>query len=645
MMHVENIGGMASSGASSNGNGITIITTIHNGQAHWPDYFANLTDILGPDDHAVIVDDGSVPALMLPTSFSADHRITVLNPGKIGRAAALNLAISHAPTPFIAIQDVDDQSLPARLPAMRDLLARHPENLVFCDALGPNKAPDDEPGKTRIIPASRLYRGNPFHHSALAFHKDLWREAGGYDGGLECCIDLDFYLRVLAQSPHQSFIFYEAGLIRRHKGHDRQYSSLSPKTYHQTALMVRNRYRAKLKPPVWCWAYDMRHWFSAAFAYWHHDMACTATRPIGQKHILALVHLPPPLHGAAAMNERAVHILAKRHRVSLLPLRFSSSIASIGQSSLLKYGRAAFYAFTLLRQVIMDRPDQVYFSFAPSGPAFWRDSLYALILRTLRLPIIFHLHGRGLKALRDRSGLAKQVQKRVFKNQTAIILGKALNAEVAALDCSVAIIGNCVDAPEKSAKFDNPDQTIRPFRILYLSNLIRSKGVDTAITAAGLVKQSLPELHLDIAGAEADIRKTDLNAMLAQAGLLQNSTYHGAVGANEKAALFENCDLFVFPSRYANEAQPLVVLEAMAHGVPIICSNAGTLGDVVKDQKSGYILRDAKDARELATLILKMQENPAARAKMAKAAHETFTAAFHPEIFERALNELFDQQP
>ncbi|OKH89065.1 glycosyltransferase [Thalassospira sp. TSL5-1] len=630
---------------SLSGDGITLVTTIHNGQAHWPGYFANLAEILGQDDHAVIIDDGSTPAVCLPQTLAHDARITLLSPGRIGRGAALNKAIAAAPSALIAIQDVDDQSLPARLPAMRDLLSRYPGHLVFCAALpaswvkGANGADNKE---VLTLKATRLYRGNPLHHSALALNKRLWRDAGGYDETLSCCLDLDFYLRVLAQSAHQSLIFYERPLIVRHKGDDRHYQAILAQNYHRTALMVRNRYRTCLKPPLWMRAYDLRHYGRAWQAWRTQNRKTRQTRQQHKKHILAMVHLPPPLHGAAIMNQRAINVLAKHYRVSVHELRFSHDIAAIGRSSLAKYGRAVRYGVALFWRILTQRPDLVYASFAPSGPAFWRDSFYALMLRAIRLPIVFHLHGRGLKTLRDKSWLAGFVQKRVFKDQTAIILGPALMPEIDGLGCQPAVIANCADTPETPRDFAHtPSQS--PLRILYLSNLIRSKGVETVIKAVGIARQSQPDLYLDIAGAEADLSAADVITLCKQAGLETNSTCHGPVGYDEKTRLFQTCDLFVFPSRYANEAQPLVVLEALAHALPVICSDAGTLSDVITDGQNGYILRNANDANELAGLILKLHNSPELRLKMAKAAHETFRAAFDANIFESRLTALFER--
>lgn len=251
---------------------ITVITTIRNGHGHWPGFFANLKALLGQNDAAILVDDGSFPAVCLPPVLQDDTRVTLLSPGRIGRGAALNFAISHARTDLIAIQDVDDRSDPARLRIMKQLAAHYRDHLIFCQATRQDEADGVMPASSlpenappRPIPAARLYRGNPFHHSGLAFPKTLWQMAGGYDTTLPCCLDLDFYLRCLAQSG-QPLQLLSCPLVTRHTGVDRHYARLPARIYHETVLNIRAKYRPRIEPPFWTYLYDLRHFALAIYA-------------------------------------------------------------------------------------------------------------------------------------------------------------------------------------------------------------------------------------------------------------------------------------------------------------------------------------------------------------------------------------------
>ncbi|MDP2698711.1 glycosyltransferase family 2 protein [Thalassospira sp.] len=235
---------------------ITMIVTIHNGHDHWSGCLANLAAILTADDGAILVDDGSDPPFVLPAPYDQDKRFRLISPGRIGRGAALDLAINHASDGIICIQDVDDRSLPERLAHVRRILGQYPDKILLAAAKDDRKISSES---LIPVPPHRLYRGNPFHHSSLAFWRDTWDTVGGYDASLPCCVDYDFYLRCLARRP-DAMLFADTAMITRNRQGNRHYQNLDPSIYHQTMRQIRNRYRAVLRPPLWTRLYDLRFW-------------------------------------------------------------------------------------------------------------------------------------------------------------------------------------------------------------------------------------------------------------------------------------------------------------------------------------------------------------------------------------------------
>ncbi|WP_033068826.1 glycosyltransferase family 2 protein [Thalassospira australica] len=227
----------------------TIITTVHNGDAHLVDYFDNLASILGPNDHAVIVDDGSENPVALPDRLQDKTTITVLHPGRIGRGAALNLALENSPIDLIAIQDIDDASHPDRFDHQAKHLTDHPGGLVFATATS-------DPWRARFghlqhIPAARLYFANPLHHSSLAMHRSVWERIGGYDTDLPCCIDLDFYLRAVTVGQARIWRIGTPLITRTLDPQSRYFSRISADIYQQTLAMVLDRHRMHLPRSIW----------------------------------------------------------------------------------------------------------------------------------------------------------------------------------------------------------------------------------------------------------------------------------------------------------------------------------------------------------------------------------------------------------
>ena len=60
---------------------------------------------------------------------------------------------------------------------------------------------------------------------------------------------------------------------------------------------------------------------------------------------------------------------------------------------------------------------------------------------------------------------------------------------------------------------------------------------------------------------------------------------------NQKKELFTKAHLFIFPTRYKNEAFPLSVLESFSYGVPVIATDEGSIPYIL-DEKSGIVLHD-----------------------------------------------------
>jgi glycosyltransferase involved in cell wall biosynthesis len=96
--------------------------------------------------------------------------------------------------------------------------------------------------------------------------------------------------------------------------------------------------------------------------------------------------------------------------------------------------------------------------------------------------------------------------------------------------------------------------------------------------------------------------------------------YRGAVHGDAKTTFFHDIDVLLFPTRYANEAQPLVVLEAMAHGVPVIAAARGCIAENING--AGVAVPAESDFVTVAVRIVFDQANDVSqRESSAVAAH------------------------
>ena len=129
------------------------------------------------------------------------------------------------------------------------------------------------------------------------------------------------------------------------------------------------------------------------------------------------------------------------------------------------------------------------------------------------------------------------------------------------------------------------------FVVGHLGAFTKEKGQDVAVAAAVLLRESMPHARFLLAGDGLL-----LNEMRRRAPA--NVTFPGFVA--EHAAFFGALNVFIMPSR--SEAWGMAALEAMAHGVPVIASDAGGLPEIVQPGHGGWLV-PAGDPAALARAI------------------------------------------
>lgn len=143
-------------------------------------------------------------------------------------------------------------------------------------------------------------------------------------------------------------------------------------------------------------------------------------------------------------------------------------------------------------------------------------------------------------------------------------------------------------------------------RLLFLGRLDPKKGVENLLAACAILNQA-PEFQwsLIIAGGGDQRYVASLGTRIRESGLSERITMLGTVAGGEKTALFEAADIVVVPSHTENFG--MVVVEALAHGVPVIASR-GTPWQRLEEVGCGRWT--ANDPEELAVTIRRMATQP-----------------------------------
>lgn len=358
--------------------------------------------------------------------------------------------------------------------------------------------------------------------------------------------------------------------------------------------------------------------------------------------ILVIGPTPPPFHGVSVATEAVLKSdLCHRFRLCHLDLSDRRGVQHVDKPDLhdvvlfLKQWRRLI---VLLRK---ERPDVAYLPLSQSTIGFLRDSLLMLPAWIAGAHVVLHLHGGNFKAWYDgRSFLIRAYVRMVFRLVSYVaVLGESLSHLFAGLIAPhrIAVVPNGIDWPAIHKTVHEPHR----YRILHLSTLSQLKGALVLLAAIPHVLKVRQDVEFMLAGPwlhEEDRREAE--SFVAHHGLSTHVIFTGPVNTvKHKRSIYSSADLFVFPG-IQQEGQPLVVLEAMASGLPVLFTNRGCLRDTVIEGDCGLEVR-CNDPRHLADRILWFLDHPEEVQRMGWNARERFERFYTSERFIRRLDELF----
>ena len=350
---------------------------------------------------------------------------------------------------------------------------------------------------------------------------------------------------------------------------------------------------------------------------------------------IALIQLPPPTHGASTINHRVDSILynSKKIENKSFKLNYAKNFEEMHSSPLIKLNYTASILRSVIFEYIQNRPKITYIAFSPFGFGFYRDIFFVALARLFSSKPYLHLHGTGLsiKKSKPRSLLLKWM----FKHSKLILISPSLYKDVAefAPRSNIEIIENCVEDPGEHKK-----ERTEIIKILYLANLDERKGVKTAISAFSKIKENHSKARLIIAGSDTSLlTKKALQAFINSQypEIKQDIHLFGPAYGEDKKQLLMTADIFLYPSQH--DAAPLVVLEALSYGIPVICSSQGALPDMINHGENGFISY-SNTTTDYSRFFSACAENIE---RFSEAARRTYLAKYSPTIFEERIKTLF----
>ena len=349
--------------------------------------------------------------------------------------------------------------------------------------------------------------------------------------------------------------------------------------------------------------------------------------------ILLILHLPPPIHGAAMMG-KYIHdsqLINESFNCHYINLTTATNLTDIGKMSIRKLIQFIQLLHTICKEVKRLKPQLVYITPNAKGGAFYKDFIIVQMLKTMGCQIVAHYHNKGVSTRQDH-WLDDKLYRLFFKRLKVILLAEALYADIKKYVKREDVMFCPNGIPETLNKESTAERNNKVPHLLFLSNLLESKGVLVLLDALKLLSDKGYSFVCDFVGGETtEIDAARFKREVEQRGLNKLAIYDGKKFGEEKKQYFEQADIFVLPTH--NECFPLVNLEAMEYKLPVISTNEGGIPDVVKDGKTGFIC-EKKDADLLAHCIEQLFTDKELRLKMGEEGYKAFKQHFTLQAFE-----------
>jgi glycosyltransferase involved in cell wall biosynthesis len=358
--------------------------------------------------------------------------------------------------------------------------------------------------------------------------------------------------------------------------------------------------------------------------------------------LLVFAHTPPPHHGQSYMVQLMLAGLGGDCRQSLKPnpfgiecyhvnARFSRGLSDVGEFQ----GTKILLIFWYCAQAIWLRfrygVKNFYYVPAPGKRvALYRDWLVMFLCRPFFKHVILHWHAAGLaKWLETETTISSRTATyRTFRPvDLSIVLSRYNVADAEKLlSRQIRVVNNGIPDPcpdfattlltqrrdrfvARKRIFAGEPAPAMTVKVLFLAHCTREKGLFAAIEAVVLANRELAnrqlpvKLMLSVAGNFVTTdEQTDFLQLRENPEIAAMVEPVGFVSGERKTALLREADMFLFPTRYLGENQPVNLIEAMAYGLPLVTTRWRSLPEMLPPNYPGLV--DGQNPTEIAAAIL-----------------------------------------
>ncbi len=357
-----------------------------------------------------------------------------------------------------------------------------------------------------------------------------------------------------------------------------------------------------------------------------------------QKKILIIGPFPDPITGNSLANS-VLYQGIKENGLSVSYInsatKFSEELGKFSFSKLLLNLKTYFYCYKIFfSSTVYITPGQTFFGVIKYAP-------FISISKLLRKKVILHIHGNYIhQEYMHLSFVRKKIYHFVLSlADKGIVLSTTLRKNLAPFfdESDIYVVSNFV---QEAILKHQVHKQFKELRILYLSNLMTEKGIFDLLDALLLLKNQAVPYKVKIAGNIASGLKERIDLKLRAIGTAE---YMGVVRGKKKLDLLEWGNVFVLPTFYPTEGQPISILEAMARGNIVLTTDQGGIPDIFSE-KNGYFI-EKKNSRNIADRLSELYKLFKSRTEIIKNISNeniTFAKKFTEEKFVNNVLQLMN---
>ncbi len=351
--------------------------------------------------------------------------------------------------------------------------------------------------------------------------------------------------------------------------------------------------------------------------------------------------LPPPYFGHSAMYKMLMDSsFPAKMQVRFLNMHFWSYQAH-KKVTAKKIFKMVKYYFQYLAAIVFWRPRYVLYNSSFYRMPFLKDFLFCATGVALGRRVVFHDFGQYVRELHDALPLWQRILLRWMLRHAAgsIVMGESVRAAYEGLmdNKKIFVVPGVV---ENTSGWDV--QPNRPatglLNVLYFSHMSKLKGIFVAFEATAKILCVRKDVAVTFAGP-IENKEVSLRLEELQKEYPGRVNYLGYVeDVRQRTAIFRGADVFMFTT--LRDVFGLVLLHAMAEGVPIVASRGGTISKVVVDGQTGFFCEKGK-AEDFTQKILRLLSDNTLRKKMSVNSRARFESFYNMEQYGKWMVDVF----